>query len=530
MVNNDDDHENGLQDRPPQNGRRRLASVSVFALGGLIAFGASSSHGEEMPVLRARPQRVLFLLADDLSWADLACYGHPWHETPHLDRLARQGMRFTHAYASAPICSASRASLLTGKTTARLHFEFVTKNEPGLQKLDAPTPIAAPPFTLNLPLREVTIAELLDSHNWETEFFGKWHLNAHYQRYLGWSPTHGPRQQGFATAVEDFGGHPYSWGKRTPEPTRVGEFPRDTMVERIVASLNVAMGADGAERGPRFTMASMFYVHTPVKTPCQWLLDKYDRKLPRDAGSRTAGSESQSAGIRERRVRYAAFVETLDHYVGQMLDAIPDSEREETLVVFTSDNGGHPEYTANGPLRGSKWNLYEGGIRVPLIARWPGAIRAGSKCEVSVVGYDLLPTFAACCGADVPSAVDGADLMPLLLDEKESLPTRDLIWHFPYYHPERGYRQAPEKIGVNDFVTSRTHPHSAIRRGRYKLLRFYDSDRVELYDLSNDPSESRDLSVAQANRSSQLATRLKTRLNEMNARFPIPHSDSALRQ
>ena len=143
----------------------------------------------------AKKPNVVLILADDLAWADLECYGHPWHATPHLNRLAVQGMKFTNAYASAPICSASRASLLTGKTTARLGFEFVTKNEPGRQKLDADTPLMAPPFTLNLPLRETTIAETLNAADYTTAFFGKWHLNAHHERYLGWSPTHGPRQQ-----------------------------------------------------------------------------------------------------------------------------------------------------------------------------------------------------------------------------------------------------------------------------------------------------------------------------------------------
>lgn len=448
------------------------------------------------------PPNIVFILADDLAWADLGCYQHPWHQTPNLDRLANQGMRFTNAYAPAPICSASRASILTGKTTARLNFEFVTKNKAGHQKLDAKTPLKAPPFTLNLALAETTIAEEVSPSNYQTAYFGKWHLNAHHQQYLGWSPTHGPQQQGFQLAVEDFGSHPYSWGKSTPTPvTQPGTFPADSMVQQVVDFI------ESEHDKPYFAMVSQFYVHTPVKTPCSWLIEKYEGLIPADVAAR------------ERRVRYAAFVETLDHYVGEISSAVDNAgAAEETLVVFTSDNGGHPEYTANGPLRGSKWNLYEGGIRVPLIARWPKQIAAGSVCDQPVIGYDLLATFADVVGAASPET-DGVSLLPLLTQQTQ-LADRDLIWHFPYYHPETGFAKAPNAIGVNDFVTSRTRPHSAIRTGQYKLLQFYEENRTELYDLNADISEQNDLSQKQPQLNAQMALKLDQALKTMDARFP----------
>jgi uncharacterized sulfatase len=450
----------------------------------------------------AERPNILFMLVDDLAWSDAGCYGHLWHATPHIDRLAADGMRFTDAYAPAPICSASRAGFLTGKTPARLHFEFVTKERPGRQQLDAETPLQAPPFTLNLPLAEVTIAERLAAIGYETAFFGKWHLNAHHQRYLGWSPTHGPPQQGFQVAVEDFGGHPYSWGGETPPAIEtVNEFPADSMVERAAEFLR------RDHDRPFFLMVSAFYVHTPVRTQCRWLIERYEKLIPADSPNR------------EQRVRYAAFVETLDHYIGRIMEALDESGLgDETLVVFTSDNGGHPEYTANGPLRGSKWNLYEGGIRVPLIARWPGHIPPAAVCRTPVVGYDLLPTFVEVTGELSPD-VDGISLTPLF-EDPDRRPDRDLIWHFPYYHPERGYADAQDRIGVNDFAVSRTRPQSALRRRQFKLLRFYEDDRVELYDLSADVSEQHDLSAERPDVAAELGARLTRQLEEMDVRYP----------
>jgi len=453
--------------------------------------------------LESAQPNILFILADDLAWSDLGCYGHRWHETPHLDALANEGMRFSDGYASAPICSASRASILTGKTVARLNFEFVVKSEPGLQVLDSSTPLQAPHFTLNLPLQESTIAECLHSCGYETAFFGKWHLSPHHERYLGWSPTHGPEQQGFQVATQDFGSHPYAWGKKPPESIDTpGEFPIDSMVNHVKEYLT------RSHASPFFVMASSFYVHTPIRTPCRWLLQKYEGRVPHDSQNR------------EQRIRYAAFVETFDHHVGQMLQALDQSgARANTLVVFTSDNGGHPEYAANGPLRGSKWNLYEGGIRVPLIARLPGTIASDSTSATPVIGYDLLPTFVAFAGGKATD-IDGIDLTPVFKDANWHS-KRDLIWHFPYYHPETGYVAASETIGVDDFQVSKTRPQSAIRRGEKKLLQFYESDKVELYDVHEDVGEQHDQSDKQPAFANELKSTLHQTLNEMKSRFAV---------
>lgn len=451
-----------------------------------------------------RPNIVL-ILADDLGWSDLACYGHPWHETPNLDKFAADGLRFTYAYSPAPICSASRASILTGKTTARTNFEFVTKNEPGFQKVEGETPLRAPPLTLNLDHDHETIAELLAKAGYETAFMGKWHLNQHHGGYLGWSPTHGPAKHGFATTVDDFGAHPYAWRrspKRDATEVKPGEFPADALTDAAIRFVNEERDA------PCFLMWSLYFVHTPIEPTCAWLEEKYEALVPADSPNRA------------KRVKYGAFVEMLDHYVGQLLNAIGDSD--DTLIVFTSDNGAHPEFAANGPLRGSKWNLYEGGIRVPFIARWPGAIAAASESGEPVIGYDLLPTFAELAGAEPGADVDGLSIAGILRGDSE-LNERNLLWHFPYYHPERGFADSKRGIGIDDFEVSQTRPQSAMRRGSHKIVFHYEEEKAEVYDLANDIGEQNPL-ASDDGRVQQLLEQLQLELKSAGARLPEKNS------
>jgi uncharacterized sulfatase len=467
-----------------------LRSVTAAAL--VVAAGASAAE---------RPNIVL-ILADDLAWSDLACYGSLWHDTPSLDRLAREGMRFTQAYAAAPICSASRAAILTGRSPARLGFEFVTKGKPG--RPDLGQPLLPPPYTLDLPLEEVTMAEMLSGSGYATGFFGKWHVSRHHGGYLRWSPTHGPLRQGFAAGDADFGGHPYGYRKGEGADREVlpdGTFPPDILTDKALAWMR------GTKR-PFFLFLSHYFVHDPVHTRCRWLEAKVAGRLP--------------PGAAPGRAAYGAMVGTLDHLVGRVLGALDEAGlAKDTLVVFTSDNGGHPDHAANGPLRGSKWNLYEGGIRVPLIVRWPGRVAAGSTNDTVVTGCDLFPTFAELAGAQADGvARDGTSLVPLLRDATTRLPGRPVIWHFPYYHPETGYEAAPESIGADDFVTSRTRPHSAVRLGDWKLLHFHEDGRDELYNLRNDIGEQRDLARAEPARARELRRELDAHLAAVGARMP----------
>lgn len=487
----------------------RLLALTVAAQicqAALPALGQTSDRSGEK-----KPPNIVFLLVDDLGWSDPGCYGHRYHRTPNIDRLAKNGMRFTNGYAPAPICSASRASILTGKTPARLGFEFVTKNQPGHQQIDTRVPLRTPAYTLNLPTSETTIAEHLRALGYTTAFFGKWHVSRHYQRrYLAWHPDFGPRKQGFEIATEDFGDHPYAWRKKPAGPNLpAGTFPDDSMIRRTADFIRSQRKSDK----PYFLMVSTFYVHTPVKNRCRWLVQQYERHLRADAPNR------------RKRLEYAAFVETLDHHVGTILDAVDRSGgRDETLVLLMSDNGGHPEYCSNAPQRGSKWNLYEGGIRVPMIARWPGKIAANTRCDTPVIGYDVLPTLVDVAGGTIGPEKDGLDGISI----KKSFaapqwkPKRNLIWHFPYYHPESTFSKAIDKTGVDDFATSKTRPQSAIRDANYKLIHFAEDDRVELYDLAADRSEQHDLSRKQPRLVTKLRAELNRQLKSMSARRAVP--------
>jgi uncharacterized sulfatase len=472
-----------------------LLCATLFAAAGLASRSTAA----------ARPN-IVFILADDLGWRDLRCTGHEIHDTPHLDRLAREGTRFTQGYAAAPICSASRAALLTGRSPARLGFEFVTKLPTA--KRPAGLPLVGPPYPLNLPLSEVTLAEVLAPVGYATGYFGKWHVSEHTGGYLGWSATHGPLQQGYAEGDSDFGNHSYAYRERPAlksEALAPGDYGRDTLTEKAIAFLRVRRDR------PFFLHLAHYFVHDPIHTRAAWLVEKYRARYP--------------AGTDPRRLEYAAMVETLDHYVGQLLRALDElGLRDNTLVVFSSDNGGHPEYTSNAPLRGSKWNLYEAGVRVPWLVRWPGQVPAGAASDAPFIGTDLLPTLAAAVGATLPAgvALDGRNVLPLWRGAAPSAAerVRDFVWHFPYYHPETGYSKAKPAIGVDDFAVSRTHPHSALRSGNWKLVQFHEDDRVELYDLTADPGEQRDLAAREPARAAELRARLAEELRRVGARFP----------
>ena len=346
---------------------------------------------------------------------------------------------------------------------------------------------------------------MLGDAGYRTGFFGKWHVSRHYGGYLGWSPTHGPLQQGFATGDADFGSHPWGYLKRLGREYgdfAEGEYPPDALTDRVLQFVR-----ETADQ-PTFLYWSHYFVHDPVHTRCRWLAEQYAAKLP-------PGTDSE-------RAAYAAMVQTLDHQVGRLLDLLDELQlTDDTLLVFSSDNGGNPNFSSNGPLRGNKWNLYEGGIREPMVVRWPGVVAPGSVEDEPVVLYDWMPTFAELCGGKCDKqSCDGRSLVPLLEGHATDWPVRRLVWHFPYYHPEKGFDKAPAAIGINDGCTTQTRPQSAIRHGDYKLLHFYEDDRDELYNLTTDPSEQHDLSAAEPSRRKAMRTMLDEYLRQVDARLP----------
>lgn len=467
---------------------------------------------------------IILIYIDDMGYSDVAEYGKEYGqnltETPNMDRLVKEGKKFTSAYASAPLCSPSRAALLTGKTPARLNFEFVTKNETDdyswddeewIKKFEG-YELVPPPFTLNLPLEEVTVAEALKKGGYETAISGKWHVAAHNEHYLGWSSDFGPEHQGFDFTAETFGSHPYSYivggEKKNSKEYKKGEYPVDALTDRAVDFIKKD------HQKPFFLYVSHYYVHTPVEVNVQWLIDKYRKKAGPD--------------LSEERVVYAAFVEIVDHYVGQLLDAIDKEDlTDDTVVILTSDNGGHPVYAFTRPFRGSKWNVYEGGIRVPFIVRWPGVANAGSESDGLVSQIDLKPTFMELAGVEnYEQGLDGKSIVPLFYDDEiDTFKNRTLYWHFPYYHPEGGeFEKTQSHIGLETGYVSQTLPQSAMRKGNLKLVYFYDGDKAELYDLAKDPSEQNDLSSERPWDTQMMKAELLQKLHEAGARFPRVNS------
>lgn len=430
-----------------------------------------------------KPPNIVILYADDLGFSDLACYGNKFHHTPHLDKLAAEGLRFTNAYAAAPICSASRASLLTGKSPANLNFEFVSTDKRITDK-----PLLPPKRTLELPLAEITFAELAKQAGYKTAMFGKWHIAKHNGGYLKWSNSHGPLQQGFDLGSEDFGSHPYDKNNKILVQLKEGQYPEDTSVKMAIEFIR----NQKEENKPFLLYFSSYYVHTPVVPNNSWLVEKYRKIMP-------------YAGIDQ--VKYAAFVESMDHYFGQVLNALKENGFGNTVVFFTSDNGGHPRYTQNLPLRGNKWNLYEGGVREPFIMRWTDKIESGKVSDIPIIAWDMLPTISDLVKVKAPKDLDGVSLLPLILkNQTKYLDNRKLYWHFPYYHPARSYEG--------------TKPCSSIREGKYKLLYFYEDERVELYNLEIDPSENNNLANESPKIAKELLDQLMMKLNSVHARFP----------
>lgn len=494
-------------------------SAILFAI--LFILNIPDMYGQIASNKKVKPPNIVLVYVDDLGYSDISSYGRKYGnsltETPQIDQLVKEGMKFTNAYSPAPLCSPSRAALLTGRSPARLNFEFVTKWEDDFHPWDDDAwinhwkgrKLLPPPFTLNLPLEEVTIAESLTEAGYETAISGKWHVASHYKRYKGWRPTHGPKQQGFDYTAETFGSHPYSYkneeGLGNFGEYEQGEYPPDELTNRAINFIN-----QDHDR-PFFLYVSHYYVHGPIDTKAKWLVEKYKNKTGSD--------------VSNQRIQYAAFVETLDHYVGQLLKAI-DSQglRQNTVVVLTSDNGGHPEFAFNRPFRGSKWNLYEGGIRIPLIVRWPGIVKKGTSIDVPVIQTDLMPTFRELAGlkGEPKNKLDGKSILPLLHGRSaKKLSNRSIVWHFPYSHPEgQAYKKAKTDIGVEDGYTSRTTPQSAIRKGRYKFIYFYNNGEFELYDLLEDPAEQNDLSKERPWVAKKMKDVLFDKLFKADARFP----------
>lgn len=440
----------------------------IFAL--LLAGGA---------LAQSRPPNIILVLIDDYGWADSGCYGSTYHQTPNIDALAARGRRFTDAYAAAPVCSPTRAALMTGKHPARLHL---TDWLPGRPDLPAQR-LSRPPIRPQLPLAEVTVAEALREAGYVTGHIGKWHLGG-----AGFEPE----RQGFDVNIAgDHTGTPLSYfapfqrdGRSMPglEQAVAGEYLPDRLTTEAEKFI------ERHREQPFFLYFPHYSVHIPMRARAE-LVAKY-RARPRPA-------QGQNNPV------YAAMIESMDESIGRLtrkLDQLGLSE--QTIVIFTSDNGGlsvreGPDTppTDNAPLRAGKGYLYEGGIRVPLIVTWPGKIKAGSIDQTPVTSMDLFATLVDLGGWRNRTGLDGVSLGPLLTG-KGRRQRQPLYWHYPHY--------SNQSVNAGDV----NQPGAAIRQGDYKLIEFYQDGHVELYDLRRDPGERHDL----ARKRPALAARMRRQL------------------
>lgn len=445
------------------------------------------SHTQDQP-------NILLIMIDDLGWTDLHVQGNDKLETPVLDRLATEGMRFTDGYAAAPVCSPTRAALITGMSPARLAItNHITGNQDQFQPEGAT--LRAAEMLNHLDLEYETLAERLKSKDYATGFFGKWHISGTNAEMESTEPGRRPEHQGFDVNIggTSFGGPPSffdPYRNPTIEDRREGEYLPYRLADETMQFM------EQHQDEPFFVALWPYTVHWPMEAP-QELVDKYaDRP----------GFDDYGDGL-ESATRYAAMIEAMDDAVGRVLAKLDELElAEETLVIFTSDNGAYGGVTSLAPLRGVKGHLYEGGIRVPLIIRWPGMIQAGTESAEPVISMDFFPTILDAAGVerspDVP--LDGESLMPLL-EGRGNLERDAIYFHYPNYafHEEN-------RLG------------GAIRMGDYKLILFYDDDSVELYNLAEDISESNDLSADMPEKAAEMKARLKAWLDASGAKMPRP--------
>jgi len=432
-----------------------------------------------------RPNVVL-ILADDLGWTDLACYGSDLYQTPRLDQLARQGLRFTQAYSACTVCSPTRAALLTGKYPARLH---VTDWIPGAMP-DNPK-LLVPHWTKFLPHEETTLAERFQAEGYATASIGKWHLGgeSHYPE------THGFDRNIAGTDKPQPPTYFAPWNIPTLGEGSAGDYITDRLATEAVKFI------EQSKDKPFFLYLPHFAVHTPIQGPAD-LVEKYR-------------SQDRSKRVHKNAV-YAAMVESLDRAVGRVLDTLDELQLTgKTLVIFTSDNGGRITQgtTSNAPLRYGKASAYEGGVRVPLVVRWPGVVEPGRVSDVPVITMDWFPTLMEGCHLAEPVAgasdtgVDGVSLMPVLRGS-DSLDRTELFWHYPHHQ---------------HYQLGGATPYGAIRSGSFKLVEFFNDGRVELYDLNTDLGEQHDLSTQLPAKATELRARLAAWRLEVGAQMPVPN-------
>ena len=457
--------------------RRQL--IAQFAAAPLIRAAQRASRP---------PLNFVFVLIDDMGWRDVGYNGSEFFETPNIDRLARQGVRFTNGYAACPVCSPTRASIMTGKYPARLG---ITNFLPGRHQLPY-SKLIAPDSRQQLPLEEVTIAEALQPAGYISAAIGKWHLGG---------PDFYPEKQGFAVNVAGTqAGAPKShfypqWGNNPPIKAIEGAYLADVLTDESEKFI------EANRSKPFFLYLAHYGVHIPLEAK-QALIERYRARI--------------KPGALQRNPIYAAMVQSVDESVGRLMKKLDELNiADHTAIIFMSDNGGlaSAEYrgqtpTSNKPLRAGKGFLYEGGIREPWIIKWPGVTRPGSSCDVPVISNDFYPTMLEMAGIehDIGDPRDGVSLV-LLLGQSAGIRRDALYWHYPHYSNQGG------------------RPGAAIREGDWKLIEFYEDGSTELYNLHDDIGETHNLLSREAARAERMKGKLDRWLREMKVEMPKPNPD-----
>jgi len=441
----------------------------------LLLAPLASLHAAEAAKPASKPN-ILFILADDLGWTDGGCFGSNFYETPNIDRLATQGMRFTDNYSACTVCSPSRAAIITGQYPARLHLtDFI----PG--KVHTKAKLSVPDWTMHLPLEVPNLAKTLKSAGYATANIGKWHLG---------EAAFWPEKQGFDLNIAGCDmGHPPSYFSPYKIPTLTegpqGEFLSDRLTNEAIKFIE-----QNKDR-PFFVYLPHYAVHHPVMAKPE-VIAKYKSKVDPKAP--------------HKRPEYAGLIESVDDSVGRLLAKLEELKlSENTVVIFTSDNGGLATITTNLSLRAGKGSAYEGGVRVPLIIKWPGVTKPGSLCHTPVIGVDFYPTLLAMTGVmPSPGVVDGENIEPLLR-QSGSMKRDAIYWHYPHYHQTGGT------------------PHGAIREGDFRLVEFYEDNHVELYNLKEDIGETNDLAAALPEKTAALRQKLHDWRQHVDAQMPTPN-------
>ena len=490
------------------SGNRLLLSAGIYFIANLSSFGAEvvsdSADNLRIPYEGKNKFNFIFILADDLGWRCLEGYGSDLHETSNIDRFAKESMKFTNAYSASLVCSPTRAALLTGKHPARLNMTTWRENS-GSPEQNNHNILIGPTTVGNVPLEEYTIAEALREEGYFTASVGKWHIGdvVHYPEAHGfdmniggtiwgmpftyWYPFRGWRaidgEYRYVPGLEDIyadNENTYLTDRLTDEALKIIEAKKDE---------------------PFFLYLSYYTPHVPIEGKPGYV-EYFQRKINQELIHRNPG--------------YAAMIASLDENIGRVLNKIEElGISDNTVIVFYSDNGGlataRVNTNNNYPLRSGKGSLYEGGIRVPLIIKWPGHTDPGSICNYPVNSMDFYPTFleiANIAGDEKQNMnFDGKSLVPLLNDSETSLDRKSLFWHYPHYY-----------MGI-------TTPVSAIRKGKWKLLHYYENNRLELYNLEKDVSEEHDLANEYPGLAEELYILLKNNLKEVNAKHPSYNSN-----